>query len=179
MESLLRIIINAREFALRGQAEAGQGSGADGQGPPETADNEGERGAGIAALLTRAKETGRLVKEEGKVGKSPIAGSVGRSEVAGNIMKEWALYKLEDQVECTHVRKLGGPRKWWARKETAYPTVAKLARKYLAVQGSSVALERMFCVDRTAIAEKRGQMDGEKAADIIFLHENMTNKRLW
>ncbi|CAN0125823.1 unnamed protein product, partial [Laminaria digitata] len=34
--------------------------------------------------------------------------------------------------------------KWWAGKQSTFPTVAKLAREYLAVQASSAASERLF-----------------------------------
>ncbi|CAN0118585.1 unnamed protein product [Laminaria digitata] len=47
----------------------------------------------------------------------------------------------------------------------AYPTLAKLARKYLAVQGSSAALERLCSSGGTAVTEKRNQIGGEKAAE--------------
>ena len=33
---------------------------------------------------------------------------------------------------------------WWWRHQFAYPTLARLAKKYLAILGSSVASERVF-----------------------------------
>ncbi|CAN0015319.1 unnamed protein product, partial [Laminaria digitata] len=67
--------------------------------------------------------------------------------------------------------------KWWAGKQSTFPTVAKLARKHLAVQASSTASESLFSV-RSTITKKSNHLSGEVAADIIFLHETLMNK-LW
>ncbi|CAN0387172.1 unnamed protein product [Laminaria digitata] len=56
-----------------------------------------------------------------------------------------------------------------------FPTVAKLARKHLAVQTAS---ESLFSVGGSTITKKRNRLSGEMAADIIFLHETLKNK-LW
>ncbi|CAM9889604.1 unnamed protein product, partial [Laminaria digitata] len=67
---------------------------------------------------------------------------------------------------------------WWAGKQSTCPTVAKLARNHLAVQASSTASESLFSVGGSTITKKRNHLSGEMAADIIFLHETLTNK-LW
>ena len=165
------------------QAAAGQGDGVNGQGPPEDDHVDEEAGTGIVALLKQAKEAGRRAAGwgGGVVGGSSVAPSRERFEMTLTlpVMKEWALYRNENQVGCACMKDLGGPRKWWASKEESYPTLAKLSRKYLAVQGSSAPLERLLSVGGSAITEKRNKMDGDMASDIIFLHENMKNKELW
>ncbi|CAN0564027.1 unnamed protein product, partial [Laminaria digitata] len=45
--------------------------------------------------------------------------------------------------------------KWWAGKQSTFPTVAKSAREYLAAQASSAASERLFLVGGSKITKKR------------------------
>ncbi|CAN0429881.1 unnamed protein product, partial [Laminaria digitata] len=60
--------------------------------------------------------------------------------------------------------------KWWAGKQSTFPTVAKLARKHLAVQASSAASQSLFSVGGSTTTKKRNRLSGEMAADdIIFL----------
>ena len=60
-----------------------------------------------------------------------------------------------------------------------YPQFATLVRKYLAVQASSAASERVFSVGGLVVTRKRNhRLGGERAGDIIFLHESMKHK-LW
>lgn len=181
VEKLLRKETTLRDEKLQVHAVAGQGDGVNGQGPPEDDHVEEEMGTGIVALLKHVKESRRRAAERGGGGvdSSSVDPSREHSGMAPPVMKEWALYRNEDQVGCACVKDLGGPRKWWASKEKSYPTLAKLSGKYLAVQGSSAPLERLFSVGGAAISEKRKNMGGETAADIIFLHENMKNKKLW
>ncbi|CAN0483777.1 unnamed protein product, partial [Laminaria digitata] len=49
--------------------------------------------------------------------------------------------------------------KWWAGKQSTFPTVAKLARKHLAVQASSAASESLFSVGGSKIMLRYRQYD--------------------
>ncbi|CAM9452948.1 unnamed protein product, partial [Laminaria digitata] len=62
------------------------------------------------------------------------------------------------------------PLRGWAYKHGTFPTVAKLARRYMAVQTSSAAPERLFSVHRrnTITTKKRKRLSGKLAADIFF-----------
>lgn len=62
---------------------------------------------------------------------------------------------------------------WWAKAQRVYPHIARLARKYLAVQASSAASERVFSVGGLVITKHRNRLSGERVADIVFLHESM------
>ncbi|CAN0433173.1 unnamed protein product [Laminaria digitata] len=59
-----------------------------------------------------------------------------------------------------------------------YPHIAILARKYLAVQASSAASERVFSQGGLVVTKKRNRLSGEMVGDIVFLHERMKFK-LW
>ncbi|CAN0566190.1 unnamed protein product, partial [Laminaria digitata] len=48
--------------------------------------------------------------------------------------------------------------KWWAGKQNTFPTVAKLARKHLAMQASSAASESLLSVGGSTITRKRNRL---------------------
>ena len=92
------------------------------------------------------------------------------------ILTEWGLYK-DDLVSEEDVEKEGGALGWWAKAQWVYPHVAILARKYLAVQASSAASERVFSVG-LVVTKTRNRLSGDRVADIVFLHESMKHN-LW
>lgn len=53
----------------------------------------------------------------------------------------------------------------------AFPHLARFVRKYLAVQASSAASERLFAVAGNTVTEKRSRLTADHASDILFLHE--------
>ena len=77
------------------------------------------------------------------------------------IMNEWALYKSEEVAEGA-VEASGGPLGWWQKASRIYPHIAMLARKYLAVQASPAASERVFSVGGLVVAKKRNRFGGER-----------------
>jgi hypothetical protein len=67
------------------------------------------------------------------------------------IDNELAAYRLEENLEFG-----SDALEWWRRKAAEYPSVARIARKYLAIQASSAPSERVFsCAKRYT---KRDQM---------------------
>ncbi|CAM9196766.1 unnamed protein product, partial [Sphacelaria rigidula] len=58
------------------------------------------------------------------------------------------------------------------------PHVAILAHKYLAVQASSAACERVFSAGGLVATKTRNRLRGVRVADIVFLHENIKHD-LW
>ncbi|CAN0004468.1 unnamed protein product, partial [Sphacelaria rigidula] len=57
--------------------------------------------------------------------------------------------------------------------------VAILARKYLAIQASSAASKRISSVDGLEVTKTRNGLSGERAADIVFLHESVKHNLWW
>lgn len=88
------------------------------------------------------------------------------------LLDEWFVYKRMS-VTAEAVEEAGGPLGWWATKVEAFPHLIPFARKYLAIQASSAASERLFSVAGSTITAKRNRLTGEHASDIIFLHECM------
>ena len=94
------------------------------------------------------------------------------------------IYRNLKQVGFNHVKIIGGPHEWWAGEQSTFPTVAKLARKYLAVQATSTAFHRIgtsvlsIIGGVNTIANKLNRLSEEMAADIILSHETLKNN-LW
>ncbi|CAM9894052.1 unnamed protein product, partial [Sphacelaria rigidula] len=62
---------------------------------------------------------------------------------------------------------------WWAKAQRVYPHVAILARKYLAVQASSAASERVFCVGGLVVTKSQNRLSIAAVCCCVFLHESM------
>ncbi|CAB5381282.1 unnamed protein product [Rhizophagus irregularis] len=64
------------------------------------------------------------------------------------------------------------PFEWWAIRKTQFPNVAKLARKYLSIPGSSVSSERLFSDAGNQITAKCTRLDSKLAGKMMFLKRN-------
>ena len=71
---------------------------------------------------------------------------------------------------------MGGPLQWWKSKEEVYPTLSEVALKYLAVQATSAASERLFSEAKLVLTDKRNRLKDDNVEDVIFLH---SNRALW
>ncbi|CAN0385686.1 unnamed protein product [Ectocarpus sp. 13 AM-2016] len=71
---------------------------------------------------------------------------------------------------------MGGPLKWWMQKQDMFPTLSKLAVKYLAVQATSAASERLLSEAALIITAKRNRLHDVNAENILFLS---SNHKLW
>ena len=72
----------------------------------------------------------------------------------------------------------GGPLGWWQKASRVYPHSVMLALKYLVIQASSAASERVFSVGGLVGTKKRNLLGGERVGDMFFLHEGV-NHKLW
>lgn len=63
--------------------------------------------------------------------------------------------------------------KWWANTgKLLYPNMWRVARKYLAIPGSSVPSERLFSSAGQIINDRRASLAEDTAADLILLRGN-------
>jgi len=65
------------------------------------------------------------------------------------------------------------PLDWWRASHCRYPTVAKVARRLLAVPATSIASERLLSKAGNVITKKRNCLAPSKADAIVFLMENL------
>ena len=65
------------------------------------------------------------------------------------------------------------PLAFWRENEHKYPNIAKLAKKYLCVQATSVASERVFSTAGDVVHAERSRLDQEQVDALIFLKKNI------
>ena len=67
----------------------------------------------------------------------------------------------------------GDPLDWWRSHESAFPTLAKLAKRYLCIPGTSVAAERVFSTAGDIVTAHRSRLSPKHVDQLIFLHKNL------
>ena len=65
------------------------------------------------------------------------------------------------------------PLRYWRRNQRVYPTLAFLARKYLAIPATSVYSERLFSEFGQIYQKNRFRLRPETSEKILFLHQNL------
>jgi len=65
-------------------------------------------------------------------------------------------------VEETHMDRHTDPLEWWATHKQAFPRLAKMARRYLAVTATSVPSERVFSRGGSIVTKKRASLCSKK-----------------
>ena len=64
------------------------------------------------------------------------------------------------------------PLKWWKEQQRRFPTLARLAKIYLAVMATSAPSERIFSVASRIISARRTNLDPETAGKLLFVAKN-------
>ena len=65
------------------------------------------------------------------------------------------------------------PMVWWKDNRGQFPTLAKLAREYLAVPAMSTPSERIFSAAGYISGQRRCRLSGEHVNHLVFLNKNM------
>ena len=68
------------------------------------------------------------------------------------------------------------PLQWWKKREHQFPTLSRLAKRYLAIPATSVKSERLFSDGGNTITAKRNALLPEFACELILLHANRVGK---
>jgi hypothetical protein len=64
------------------------------------------------------------------------------------------------------------PLLWWKSNSTQFPTISKIARKFLCIPATSAPSERVFSVAGLVISKLRAHLTPENASCIIMLRES-------
>jgi len=64
------------------------------------------------------------------------------------------------------------PLMWWKKNEKRFPYLARLAKKFLAIQASSASPERLFSVAGNLITERRSCLTPDHVKEIMFIKLN-------
>ncbi|XP_041822861.1 E3 SUMO-protein ligase ZBED1-like [Melanotaenia boesemani] len=65
------------------------------------------------------------------------------------------------------------PLEWWKEHHYEYPFLAKLAKRYLCVPGTSVSAERVFSTARDIVTAQRSSLTTDHVDQLLFLHKNL------
>ena len=68
------------------------------------------------------------------------------------------------------------PLQWWKHYARRFPTLAKLARKFLCIMGTSVPSERVFSTAGLTVTDKRSRLDSNVFNEIIFMNKVLQKK---
>jgi len=68
---------------------------------------------------------------------------------------------------------MSNPLLWWKQHAQEFPITARLARKWLAVPGSSAPCERLFSDAGNVFVAKRSSLHDETASQLILIGENI------
>lgn len=80
--------------------------------------------------------------------------------------------ELEKYLSLPSIGLNCNPLQWWKIFCPEFPTLAKLAKKYLCIQGTSVPCERVFSTASNVISDHRSSLSPEHAEELIFLSIN-------
>ncbi|XP_077370240.1 E3 SUMO-protein ligase ZBED1-like isoform X2 [Festucalex cinctus] len=83
------------------------------------------------------------------------------------VKKEALMYFFENPIP-----KDSDPLQWWRFNEARFPTLAALAKSYLAVPATSMPSERLFSVAGDIVNQKRASLAAEHVEMLTFLHYN-------
>ena len=64
------------------------------------------------------------------------------------------------------------PLQWWKTNQARFPRLAKLARRYLCIPGTSVPSERVFSAAGLTVNRLRTRLTPEHVDMLIFLNKN-------
>lgn len=85
--------------------------------------------------------------------------------------------KAEEEVRVYRASRPAGlqdnPLSWWRDNEKNYPLLARLAKRYLCVPGTSVASERVFSTAGDIVTAKRSCLTPAHVNELLFLQKNL------
>lgn len=99
-------------------------------------------------------------------------GNLSNIPVEKNSIQDLNQIELDKYLSLPSVGLNCNPLQWWKIFHSEFPTLAKLAMKYLCVQGTSVPSERIFSCAGNVITDHRSSLSPEHAEELIFLSMN-------
>ena len=87
-------------------------------------------------------------------------------EAPGGVSKELENYLKERKLKVDE-----DPFAWWRNRRDEYPLMSKLARKYMAVEGTSTPAERVISRLGAVLTKRRQSLTGDMFSKIMFLSD--------
>ena len=85
---------------------------------------------------------------------------------------EKAVEQVESYIKLPTLDMEEDPLKWWKLHESSMPMLARVAKKFLCSQGSSVPTERVFNKGGLVVTDFRTCLSGEHVNHLAFLSMN-------
>lgn len=86
--------------------------------------------------------------------------------------------EAEDEIKRNRAGRPAGlqdnPLIWWRENEKEYPLLARMAKRYLCVPGTSVTSERVFSTAGDIITAKRSCLTPGHVNELLFLQKNLS-----
>lgn len=84
--------------------------------------------------------------------------------------------EVDDYFKQQQQPRDSSPLEWWKVNKCRFPTLAGLARKYLAITATSTPAERVFSVAGLIVSRLRASLTPEYVDMLVFLNKNMDLK---
>ncbi|XP_073335813.1 E3 SUMO-protein ligase ZBED1-like [Pagrus major] len=85
--------------------------------------------------------------------------------------------RVEEEVrrylEAPSLPLTDNPLEWWRSNNLMYPRLAKLAKRYLCIPGTSTAAERVFSTAGDIVSAQRSMLTPQHVDQLVFLHKNL------
>ncbi|XP_022538077.2 E3 SUMO-protein ligase ZBED1 [Astyanax mexicanus] len=81
--------------------------------------------------------------------------------------------ELKTYLEAPPLPLSENPLSWWRTHETAFPLLARQAKRYLCIPGTSVAAERVFSTAGDIVTAQRSSLTPEHVDQLLFLQKNL------
>lgn len=139
-------------------------------------DDEGEKKAESGSVVEAAtppklkKESSLsrlLMQKSSAVTVSQPSKAAADQEFQGKLDREVQLYFAEDSIGLDE-----DPLLWWKKNSPRFPNIAKVARRYLAINATSVPSERVFSAAGLLVSKLRNSLSPSRIDAAIFLGKN-------
>ncbi|KAJ2920816.1 hypothetical protein H1R20_g16278, partial [Candolleomyces eurysporus] len=117
----------------------------------------------IATLRKPTKHTSSLSDSDNDMG-APLS-----SENPSSSDKEEMLSELNRYLKSKTVKNIEAPLAWWYENQGSYPRLWRMARDYLTIPATSVAIERVFSKGQLIISHIRNQLSGQSTRALLYL----------
>ncbi len=80
--------------------------------------------------------------------------------------------EMDRYLKAPLIQRKADPLEWWNDNKHIYPSIAKVASKYLCTLATSVPSERLFSVAGEVISHKRNSLKPQNVDMMLFLNKN-------
>ena len=80
--------------------------------------------------------------------------------------------RYKEHAYSNPIEMVGNPLGWWQQHGHHFPTLSRLARRFLTISATSCPVERLFSVTGQVDAARRTSLSPDTMTLLVFLHEH-------